>query len=64
MKGREWLIKGGKMAGGRAELVDQWMNGWMDVKWEKERGKVCYGGNIGNQLEAGRMWRRDRLAKE
>ena len=30
------------------------MNGWMDVKWEKERGKVCYGGNIGNQLEAGR----------
>lgn len=29
------------------------MNGWMDVKWEKERGKVCYGGNIGNQLEVG-----------
>ena len=60
MKGRKnerkRVVDKGWEDGWRESRTSGSMNEWMDgCEMGKGKGKVCYGGNIGNQLEAGRM---------
>lgn len=62
---RERVVDKGWEDGWRESRTSGSMNEWMDgCEMGKGKREICYGGNIGNQLEVGRMWRRDRLAKE